>query len=603
MCGIIGSLNLNISPEYLISGLQAIEHRGPDSSGEWISHDNQVWLGHRRLAIIDLSEAGTQPMQNEDGTLHLVCNGEIYNFPGLRSRLKGLGHHFYSNSDNEIILHAYEAWGDRCVDYLEGMFAFALWDESRQHLLAARDRLGIKPFYYAQIGEGLIFASEADALLPIFQTPPNPDPYSLAYMLTLGYIPSPFCIWKDIQKLEAGHSLTWGKNEGLKKNAYWKLPRTSDGVAPDLTTWKNLFEEVTREHLLSDVPLGLFLSGGLDSSSIAVCLADLHRPIEAITIGFPVSTYDEAPIAAEVANYLKLPFQIIPLEVKDVNQLLLDTAKAFDEPQGYSALLSMYLVSQAAASKYKVVISGDGGDEVLGGYNWYQNLDPLPRRFFLQHRRLAKHGSSPKDRQQVAHDFALTSVLHRHAWRVFPRFLPEEAADLLAPMGLKFGDDEMLEPMRLHFDPQEPLRRALQRVDLMTFCTDSILAKVDRASMAHALEVRVPFLDRRIVEWGLSLPYDETKEMNSKYVLRSYLQKRVPPSVLDHPKQGFSLKVLDNYNWQTAIETIRSGPWVQGGYFNPKWEELIRPGVPFREARIWTLLMLSTWGKYRKIQV
>lgn len=583
-----------------------LAHRGPDNADEWTAPSGQAWLGHRRLSIVDLSRLGNQPMHNEDHSIWLVANGEIYNSPALRIRLEGLGHHFYSHSDNETILHAYEAWGEQCLDYLQGMFAFVLWDEKRQKLLAARDPVGIKPLYYAQRNGRLLLASEAQALIKLLEHPPAPEPRAIAYMMTLGYIPSPWSIWQDVWKLEPGHFLTWQPNQLAKIRSYWEPPRVIDG--PRLVTrmeFQERFEPILKEHLLADVPIGLFLSGGLDSSTLAAGLHEIGQLIQAMTISFPQSPQDEAPVAKVVAQHLNFEHQVIPLEVEDVGSLLRQVANAFDEPQGYSALLSLYLISQVAAQDFKVVLAGDGGDELFGGYTWYQNInDALPRTsFWLRQvlRPIVRRNASPSAREKAARHFSQASPLHRHVRRLYPRFLPEEAEALLAPTGLRFGDKEMLAPLQKHFEPKLPLRRALQRVDLMTFCTDSILAKVDRASMAHSLEVRVPFLDRRMIEWALPRPVETREQVESKLILRDYLRSRVPALVLDHPKQGFSLPILKGFDWQAALESIGQGPWVQQGYWSAEWERLLEPGVPERNARIWNLLVLTRWAEGRSL--
>jgi asparagine synthase (glutamine-hydrolysing) len=540
-------------------------------------------------------------MHNEDETIWMVCNGEIYNYPALRKRLEGLGHRFYSNSDSEVILHAYERWGEQCVDHLEGMFAFALWDETRQELLAARDRVGIKPLYYAETGQGLVLASEADGLLPLLEPRPEPEPMALAYLMTLGYIPCPWSIWHGIYKLEPGHLLRWQPDKGLRQKRFWEPPRYIDPeLEGDGQGWSDLFELVLVEHLQSDVPIGLFLSGGLDSASVAAGLRGLGRPVQAITVGFPDSDHDETPIAAAVAKRFGFPHTTIPLKINDINALIEQVAAAFDEPQGYSALLSMYLISQQAAQDFKVVLAGDGGDELFGGYAWYEGLeDGIPKYsqwFRCALRPLVRRNAPPIVRKQAAHHFARTSPLHRHAWRLYPRFLPEEAEALLAPMGLRFGDEEMLAPLRKHFEPSLPMKRALQRVDLMTFCSDSILAKVDRASMSHALEVRVPFLDRRLIEWALPRPVDPHEQLESKPLLRNYLRsQRLTSRVLNHPKQGFSLPVLNEFHWDAAVDRIQKGFWVQHGYWSSDWKRLLAPGVPYRTARVWNMLMLTHW--------
>ncbi len=603
MCGVVAAVGYNsLAQVNGCAALRALAHRGPEDEGSWCSANAPVWLGHRRLAIVDLSPAGHQPMHNEDQTIWLVCNGEIYNYPTLRARLEGLGHRFYSRSDNEVILHAYESWAEDCADYLRGMFAFILWDEKERKLLAARDPVGIKPLYYAERNSHLVLASESSALVKLLDYQPVPEPVALAYVMTIGYIPSPWAIWQGVHKLEPGHLLTWRPGQRANVRKYWEPPRAIVGNSPpSVEQFRERFEPVLKEHLLSDVPIALFLSGGLDSTAIATGLHEIGQPVQALTIGFPNSPENEAPTAEATAAHLGLPHETIPVTADNIEELLSRVALAYDEPQGYSALLTMFLLSEVTASRFKVALAGDGGDELFGGYTWYKGIDsPLShRRWFVYRalRPLVQHSASPQIRRRAISAFAHASVLHRHARRLFPRFLPEEAESLLAPMGVRFSDKEMLEPFHRHFEPSLPLRRALQRVDLMTFCTDSILAKVDKASMAHSLEVRVPLLDRRIVELALSCAPDPREEEESKPLLRDYLHSRVPAAVLQRPKQGFSLRGLLGYDWAAAIEAIRQGPWVQSGMWRKNWEWLLVPGVPYREHRIWTLLCLTKWGQ------
>jgi asparagine synthase (glutamine-hydrolysing) len=540
-------------------------------------------------------------MRNEDGTVWLVCNGEIYNYPALRQELEGKGHVFLSHSDNEAVIHAYEQWGEEAVNHLEGMFAFALWDEKNEKLLAARDRVGIKPLYYSGAGDSLALASSAGALLRLMDEKHEPDPVSVAYVMTLGYVPSPWSIWRGINKLEPGNLLVWRKNSGIRIRSYWAPPREiKQSANNDGERWRELFEGVLREHLLADVPLGLFLSGGIDSSSIAAGLKEINYPLEALTVTYPGAKSDEAPIAKATAARLGLPHRLAPLAVEDVNFLAREVARVYDEPQGYSALLSMFMISRYAARDYKVVLAGDGGDEVFGGYTWYSNLDeratfnPSLFAHFLRRIRPSRGSQGASQRASL---FSKRSSLHRHAWRLFPRFLPEEAELLMKPMKLNFGDDEMLAPLKKHYEPALPLKRALQRVDIMTFCSDSILAKVDRASMAHSLEVRVPFLDRRIIEEYIAAPLSSRENIESKPLLRTYLSSRVPAEVLSAPKQGFSLQALDNFDWGSALEEIAHGPWVKAGYWSPDWRQCIESDMPYRNGRIWTLLMLTRWAE------
>jgi asparagine synthase (glutamine-hydrolysing) len=574
MCGIVGQVG-DLLPERFAAALNSIAHRGPDGEGQW-TDERRAWLGQRRLAIVDLSERGLQPMTSEDGQLWAICNGEIYNYPALRRHLEGLGHVFRSDSDSETLLHAYETWGDSLVDHLVGMYAFALWDARRQRLLLARDRLGIKPLYYAADGARLSFASEAQAVSALRPQPPALDARALAYVLSLGYVPAPLAIWQGVAKLPPGHLLIWQPDGGHQVRPYYELPRQLDPAARfDLDEWRALWEDVVREHLLADVPIGLFLSGGLDSSAVALALARAGYPAQALTIGL-ASDQDESPIAAEVAAHLGLPHAISPLAVDDVDELVNRVACAYDEPQGYGALLTAYRVSALAAQGHKVILAGDGGDEVFGGYTWHHDIH-LRRRWPWQ-----------------ATPWHERSLWHAHLYRLHWRFYPSDLPALLGLAPRDFTEDDMLAPLRQAHARALPQRRAQQRVDLLTFCADSILAKVDRASMAHALEVRVPFLDHRIVEYGLTRPIDPREEAASKPLLRDYLRGHVPPSVLEHPKQGFSLRIFQDYDWDAQLERLSDSRWIKS--LPAGWRATLAPHVPNRQGRIFSLWMVARWA-------
>jgi len=596
MCGIVGQVGNLSQRTRQANALATLSHRGPDAHDNWWSGDGQAWIAQRRLAIVDLSPAGHQPMHNEDNTVWLVCNGEIYNYPTLRRRLESLGHTFYSDSDSESIVHAYEEWGEDCVDYLEGMFAFAIWDTTRQKLVLARDRVGIKPLAYRVTSDGLAFASDTRALLDLYGARPDINPQALAYTLTLGYVPSPLSMWEGIHKLEAGHVLTWTAKNGVNVRCYWQPPREIDkDNSLDLAVWNDLFHTVLEEHLLSDVPLGMFLSGGLDSSSVALGLTHLDQSIEAITVSYPTSLQDESPFARALSQHLGLKHTITPIEVTDIPSLVAQVARAYDEPQSYSALLSMYQVCDIGAKKYKVILAGDGGDEVFGGYNWYKNLPkPVPMKARIKKFLRGDWATSTDDPWE---QFAKRSPIHRHASRLHPRFFPHEAQSLLQPMGISFNEEAMLAPLEKYFVESMPLKRALQRVDLMTFCTDSILTKVDRASMAHSLEVRVPFLDRRVIEWGLTQPILNREKTEQKPILRDYLRNNVPDEIMSHPKQGFSLRTLDDFDWDDAMQTIRECEWVEQGYW-ANVDSLFDPSMPYHTARVWNLYMLAQWSNH-----
>jgi asparagine synthase (glutamine-hydrolysing) len=576
-------------------------HRGPDASASWTSTDGTAWLGHRRLSIVDLSAAGNQPMQNETGSLHLVCNGEIYNYPSLRAELEAAGHVFSSHSDSEIVLHGYEQWGTQCVERFEGMFAFILYDETNKNLFAARDRVGQKPLFYELSNDSVSLASELGALLELRGSTPDINPTAFAYIMTTGVVPHPHSVWNGIQMLPPGHSCTWTAQQGFRSAAYWQPPTEID-AARQGTAWDALFEDVLREHLMSDVPLGLFLSSGLDSVSLAAGFHDLHAQMQALTISFADTPDDEGPLAAAVAHHLDLPHELVPLQTQGASALLSAVYKFYDQPQARTGMLTTWAVCSAAAAKYKVCFSGHGGDELLGGYKWYRDLDRGPKLLSPAKRKLLRplvRSHSPAAHRAAVYHFKHSSALHRHTNRVFSCFLPEEAEFLWSSFGLRFSDDDMLEPMRRYYVDRLPLKRALQRIDLMTFCTDAGLTKMDTSGMAHSLEVRVPMLDRRLLEWALTRPVQPNEEIESKQLLREFLRARVPEAVLKKPKQGFSYRGLDTFDWNGAIEEIRRGYWVREKVWPAGWEKLLDAGYQNRHGRIWALLNLTRWADVR----
>jgi len=599
MCGILGGFGIDVAPEALQASLLCLSHRGPDGEGMWQSQVHRAWLGHRRLSIVDLSDAGIQPMQNEDGNLHLVCNGEIYNSPTLRRQLESHGHRFASHSDSEVILHAYEQWGEGLLDRIEGMFAFALWDDCEAQLLCARDRIGMKPLFFTEHEGGLFISSTLAPLLALLPAKPKFDPLAMSYAMTLGYVPAPYTVWQGIEKLRPAHLLTWSTAAGVATRVYWEPPRhTAPDAGAPLEQWEELFPEILEEHLLSDVPIALFLSAGLDSSAMAMGLRNLGQPVQAVTLGFPDSDEDESQSAAAMARALGFPHQVLATETDALPRLLDQATRAIEEPQSHTSLLNIWAITNAVSGKYKVALSGNGGDEVFGGYRWYRDLDaPLDRTAGARRSIIkALGGALPYSfaHRQAASAFKNLSVLHRHAWRHFARFLPEEAEALF---GSSFTDDEMLGPMGEQFVDTLPLLRALQRVDLLNFCTYTDLAKMDFAGMAHAVEVRTPFLDRRIVEWGLQQPVNPATSPRPKQLLRDYLQRHgAPEEILNHPKRGFSFKALEQFDTRAAVDEIRRGYWVREGIWPRYWERIATANVPQRLARIWVLLNLTRWA-------
>ncbi|NGZ29586.1 MAG: asparagine synthase (glutamine-hydrolyzing), partial [Magnetococcales bacterium] len=419
MCGFVASAGRMGDAGQRDAALQRLGHRGPDAKGQWQGEEG-VWLGHCRLSIVDLSVDGNQPLTNEDNSLILVCNGEIYNAPALRQELQEAGHRFRSNSDNEVILHAYESWGEGCLSRLRGMFAFALWSVGEKKLWLVRDPLGMKPLYYALLGTALVAASESCGLLPFLAGKERPDPMAMGSVLTLGYLPAPQSIWQGVVKLAAGHALVWQGGEILVKR-YWQ-PAATLSVEKEyhFDRWQQLFHQVVKDHLLADVPISLFLSAGLDSSALAVALAHLGHKLPAFTMDFVHSPRNEAPAAQVLADRLGFPHQGVTFTTEEMYGLLAASG-GLDEPLGTSSTMLYLAMCKRAAAHGKVVLGGDGGDEVLGGYTWYRNLYPLPTGSLVVRKALAKMIQRPVPavvRSWAAWAFARSSVLHRHAWRI-----------------------------------------------------------------------------------------------------------------------------------------------------------------------------------------
>lgn len=610
MCGLLALVNVDVSRERKDRALLRMRLRGPDQGGQWESAEDRVWLGHRRLSIVDLSDAGRQPMHSADGRLSIVFNGEIYNYPRLRRELEGLGYRFASRCDTEVLLHAYREWGLDLFAHVQGMFAFVLWDRGTKRLLAARDHLGIKPLFYARVhgdsavnaDTGLIFGSDLNAMRILLPQSPSPDPMALSYLLTLGFVTEPHTIWREIRRLPAGHYLTTVDHGAPEIRAYWEPPsELASSLPPD--AWEALFSEVAQEHLLADTPIALFLSGGLDSTAVAACLHDLKASLEALTIGFPGAKRDESSIASATAAHLALPHRVISLDKPDPLGLIREVMHAVDEPLGASGPLSKYKICQAAhEAGYKVVFGGDGGDEVFCGYPRFWDLDARLSPAMAAVRPLLRwvierFGYSPALVNPAAKAYGRQDLFSRHRWRLFPRYLPEETERLLMPMGHRFSDADMLAPYLKHYRPQLPLQRALQRIDLMTYCADGELSRIDKVSMAHSLEWRVPMLDRRVVEFGLSQPYVVSVRHESKPIIRGYLRSRVPDAVLNAPKRGFSIDNMDQLDREEACRLIDAGPWVRNGYWRRDWRYLVRPDMPYALARLSLLLMLTLWAE------
>jgi asparagine synthase (glutamine-hydrolysing) len=548
MCGIAGIIDpfapVEQVRERLTSMLQSLRHRGPDAEGMFL--DKGIGLAHARLSIIDLA-GGLQPITNEDETLHLVVNGEIYNYPALRKDLIKRGHSFRTQSDSEVIVHLYEDFGEDCVDFLEGMFAFAIWDHHRKCLLLARDRFGIKPLYLAISGERVCFASELTTILKAWQQPAEINVQALYNYLVFSYVPAPGSIIKGVQKLRPAERVTIQKDQ-TRRVIYWRpqpvpIPISRNRALRELAEH---IETSVQTHLLSDVPVAAFLSGGVDSSIVAA-MAQKYQPMTTLCVSFPGTGVDEAPIARQVAahlgtNHIELAIDLDPIA------LLHDVVHFMDEPFADSSALPTFTLCRAARGVAKVVISGDGGDEVFGGYTGRYRIAAmnalLPHPAFiagilqlLPPWRSGRRSSLPYMLSLAEMSDEERYVTERQITTPADRLALFDTKDMEAEGALReIAVTELAAVVNRH-----PVHRALW-MDMRTSLPDDMLTKVDRMSMAHGLEVRVPFLDRRLVEFAFSLPPSwlvSPLPVEGKRLLRKFAEPLLPAGVLNRPKQGF----------------------------------------------------------------
>ena len=572
MCGIAGFAGWSPrrdAASALRSMCDAIRHRGPDDAGYFV--EPGIALGMRRLSIIDRA-GGKQPIENEDGSITVVFNGEIYNHHELRARLEHRGHHFKTKSDTETLVHLYEEYGDALVTELRGMFAFALWDARRQRLVIARDRLGIKPLYYWPLGEGLAFASEIGALASLTDLPPI-DPSSIARYLAFGYVPEPGSIYAAIKKLPPAHVLSWTAPSGSCIRRYWSPvvdERRDIDEREAVEELKRLLNDAVRSHLESEVPLGAFLSGGIDSSTVvALMTRSSERQVQTFAIGFDDPTANEAPYAASVARALGTKHREVVVR-PDVEALIDDIVGFFDEPFGDSSAVPTFLVSRLAKEHVTVALSGDGGDELFGGYTRFErtlNGRELPehaRRILRATARYLPHVTPGRAR-------LLDLGRARQGRYVTTVALPLESLEggLAAPtVAARVGSFTSLLDPWFKEAAQRDFATQMMLVDTLTYLPGDILTKVDRTSMSVSLESRVPLLDHPLVEFAMSLPSRLKIRRNSgKWILRQAIAELVPRAVLDRAKHGFSMPI---------------GRWMRGP-LRYRIDGLLRPASSVRE--------------------
>jgi asparagine synthase (glutamine-hydrolysing) len=624
MCGIAGLVHSDpgypVDRELVVRMTTCLAHRGPDAQGLHLWRGAAI--GHRRLSIIDLA-TGDQPIFNEDGTVGVILNGEIYNFRDLRAELEGHGHRFATRSDTETIVHAYEQWGERCVERLAGMFAFALWDDRDRRLLLARDRVGKKPLYYARDGDRLLFASELKALL---RDPGLKRVLSLETLHTyfsLGAVQAPATIFRDVEQLPPAHCLVWERGH-LRVREYWDVPHdppTPQTERQALETFDALLQDAVRVRLVADVPLGAFLSGGVDSSAVVEAMTRLSTgPVVTTSVGFTDQAFNELEHARAVAKALGSDHHEVVLEARAA-EVLPRLVWHLDEPFADSSALPTYYVAKAARERVTVALSGDGGDEVFAGYQRRYGLNRTEARLrrwspaWLRAGVLAPLGRVYPKADWIPRPLRaryllqnLGTTFERAYFADLSRFRSDEKALLLSTefMSALDGHDPFL-AFAHHFDrvrTLDPLSQLLY-VDLKTWLANDMLVKVDRMSMANGLEIRCPLLDHRIIEFGATVPSDlKYRGPVSKYLLKRHLDGRVPASAIHRPKQGFEIPLarwLRSELHDLAHDVLFSPRALGRGHIRPArlrllWDRHQRR-IRDHSAQIWTVLMFEMWAR------
>ena len=620
MCGLVGvaSVNPQTNRSWLSSGRDAMVHRGPDDFGEWWSPNGQVGLGHRRLSVIDLSEGGHQPMSRVQRGLTVVFNGEIYNYQILKAEFEQLGYTFQSSSDTEVLLVAYEVWGTECLSRLNGMFAFALYDMQKQLIFLARDRAGEKPLYYHLNSTSIHFASELKALLVNPALPRRINQTSLDCYLSMGFVPGERCIIDGFNKLTPGHALTFDLKHGTNKIwSYWSLPESNADATVErekesqlLDTLENLLEASVRNQMIADVPVGVLLSGGVDSSLITAMAVRASSKVKTFTVGFPGhGTMDETKHARLIADYFGT--EHIELQAQAVTtDILYKLARQYDEPIVDSSMIPTYLVSQLVRQHCTVALGGDGGDELFGGYEHYSRLLWMQQHF----------GKVP---------LVLRNVLAYGSQKILPQGF--KGRNWLKGLGVDFSNDlphiatyfdkssrnELFKNLKSlnirseqiftgRVDKNQNLLERATRTDFKNYLAEDILVKVDRASMLSSLEIRAPFLDTALIEFAFgSVPQQLKATETDKKILLKKLTARVLPQEFDRQrKQGFSIPLA---SW------LKSGPFrnifhdvllSSGCMFDKKFvSELLRGQDQGRNnsERLFSLVLFELWRDEYKI--
>lgn len=590
MCGIAGYINTKgtVTEAKVVAMTDALRHRGPDGEGVYINESHTCGLGHRRLSFLDLSEAGKQPMTNEDGSLWITYNGEVYNYVELRAELEKRGHVFSSHTDTEVLLHGYEEWGEGLLQRLKGMFAFGIWNEKTRELFLARDRFGIKPLYYSNYVKGsFVFASEIKGIKANPDVSTSLDYSSFADFFVYRYVPSPRSIWKEVKKLPPAHYLKVRATGEVELTEYWKVP-FGEKVIPDaeaVERFDQLLYESVRTHARSDVPVGSFLSGGYDSSAIVYYLSRFGYVPETFAIGFEGWDVSEHHFADMVAKQYHTKHHSLVLESQSLD-ILDHLVWVYDEPNGDISIIPTYLVSKEAAKNVKAVMSGEGSDELLIGYQWQKEYIPQQQNLLGRIKQLLSGGNNS------------TYLLNYYAnWMAMGRYDNAELQKLVTPQlqqHLSQNGDWFYHSL---YKPELPGLKAIQHMDIKHFMGEQVLAKVDRASMANSLEVRVPFLDHKIYEFVLGLSSNVYyKKEETKHLLYQNIKNHFPQEILHRRKQGFvgPDKYYMNFDWYAG--RLADSRLVKDGLINGSYVQQLLLNKD--HWRLWKVTVMETW--YRK---
>ncbi len=620
ICGVAGGDQPDGGRELVYRMCSAMVHRGPDDEGT--AHFDGVSLGMRRLSIIDL-EGGHQPMHNEDSSIWVVQNGEIYNHLELRKLLLAAGHSFNTQSDTEVLVHGYEEWGEEMVERLNGMFAFAVFDRRRGSVLLARDRMGIKPLHYAVDGKRLVFASELKALLrdPALRKG-GIDPAALDEYLAYEFVPSPRSIVRGISKLQPAHTLTWSVAAGtLRLRRYWSpelgtgegaRTRSLDEECEDL---RNVLRESVRKELISDVPLGVFLSGGIDSSAVAAMMTQLGGDVKSFSVGFTDRSFDESAHARLVANHLGTEHRELTLEPGMLLDLVPRLPNLLDEPLGDASIIPTYLLSEFTRRHVKVALGGDGGDELFAGYPTLQAHRLAA--YYLKAPRVLREGlvepvvrRLPVSRSNLSFDFRAkrfvggapypTAERHRRWMGSFDR--DERTALLSEDVQHELSSNGSHDPDFGQGAYTDPLNQVLL-MDMRFYLENDILVKLDRASMMASLEGRVPLLNNDFVEYATHLPLNmKLRGLRTKYLLKRALRGILPDSILNRPKKGFGIPVAHWFRGplkEQMLSVLSPERMASQGFFDPRGvKRLIDDHLEGRRdnrKQLWTLFAFELW--------